>query len=62
MVIVVLAQKRLCLDFLPYLRPGDPPKVDKATGYLRNLLADKRRYDLGDAGRYKVNMKLGSKL
>ena len=47
------------LRLFTILRPGDPPKVDKATGYLYNLLADTRRYDLGDAGRYKVNSKLG---
>ena len=41
------------------LRPGDPPKVDKAKSYLFSLLADPRRYDLGDAGRYKMNTKLG---
>ncbi|MDZ7800238.1 MAG: DNA-directed RNA polymerase subunit beta [Trueperaceae bacterium] len=47
------------LRLFTVLRPGDPPKVDKATSYLHSLLADPRRYDLGDAGRYKVNQKLG---
>ena len=47
------------LRLFTLLRPGDPPKVDKATGYLFSLLADTRRYDLGDAGRYKMNSKLG---
>ena len=47
------------LRLFTVLRPGDPPKVDKATGYLYSLLADPRRYDLGDAGRYKMNSKLG---
>ena len=41
------------------LRPGDPPKRDKAISYLESLLADPKRYDLGDAGRYKMNTKLG---
>ncbi|HEX7001328.1 MAG TPA: DNA-directed RNA polymerase subunit beta [Trueperaceae bacterium] len=49
------------LRLFTVLRPGDPPKVDKATQYLFGLLADPRRYDLGDAGRYKMNDKLGLK-
>ncbi len=47
------------LRLFTVLRPGDPPKVDKATNYLFSLLADPRRYDLGDAGRFKINSKLG---
>jgi DNA-directed RNA polymerase subunit beta len=46
------------LRLFTVLRPGDPPKVDKATSYLYSLLADPRRYDLGDAGRFKMNSKL----
>ncbi|AEV16951.1 DNA-directed RNA polymerase subunit beta [Thermus sp. CCB_US3_UF1] len=41
------------------LRPGDPPKKDKALAYLFGLLADPKRYDLGEAGRYKAEEKLG---
>jgi DNA-directed RNA polymerase subunit beta len=47
------------LRLFTILRPGDPPKKDKAITYLHALLADPKRYDLGDAGRYKVNAKLG---
>ncbi|MEZ4629293.1 MAG: DNA-directed RNA polymerase subunit beta [Deinococcales bacterium] len=47
------------LRLFTVLRPGDPPKVDKAVSYLYSLLADPRRYDLGDAGRFKMNSKLG---
>ena len=46
------------LRLFTVLRPGDPPKVDKAKSYLFSLLADPRRYDLGEAGRYKMNTKL----
>jgi DNA-directed RNA polymerase subunit beta len=46
------------LRLFTILRPGDPPKVDKATSYLFGLLADPRRYDLGEAGRFKMNSKL----
>jgi DNA-directed RNA polymerase subunit beta len=49
------------LRLFTILRPGDPPKRDKAISYLFGLLADPRRYDLGDAGRFKVNTKLGIK-
>ena len=47
------------LRLFTVLRPGDPPKVDKAANYISSLLADPRRYDLGDSGRFKVNSKLG---
>lgn len=46
------------LRLFTVLRPGDPPKVDKASNYLHSLLADPRRYDLGAAGRFKMNDKL----
>jgi DNA-directed RNA polymerase subunit beta len=49
------------LRLFTVLRPGDPPKRDKAIGYLYSLLADPKRYDLGDAGRFKMNTKLGIK-
>jgi DNA-directed RNA polymerase subunit beta len=54
-----IASDEALLRLFTVLRPGDPPKVDKATSYLFSLLADPRRYDLGDAGRYKMNSKLG---
>ena len=47
------------LRLFTVLRPGDPPKRDKAITYLHALLADPKRYDLGDAGRWKMNQKLG---
>ena len=49
------------LRLFTVLRPGDPPKRDKAIAYLHSLLADPKRYDLGDAGRFKMNTKLGIK-
>ena len=48
------------LRLFTVLRPGDPPKRDKATQYLYGLLADPKRYDLGDPGRFKMNTKLGT--
>lgn len=50
------------LKLFTELRPGDPPKRDKAISYLHSLLSDPRRYDLGEAGRYKANQKLGFEL
>ncbi|MBF6594113.1 MAG: DNA-directed RNA polymerase subunit beta [Thermaceae bacterium] len=50
------------LKLFTELRPGDPPKRDKATTYLHSLLSDPRRYDLGEAGKYKAQQKLGIKL
>ncbi len=47
------------LKLFTILRPGDPPKRDKAVAYLEGLLADPRRYDLGEPGRFKLNRKLG---
>ncbi|MFW8627491.1 DNA-directed RNA polymerase subunit beta [Deinococcus indicus] len=47
------------LRLFTVLRPGDPPKRDKAVQYLYGLLADPRRYDLGEPGRFKMNTKLG---
>ena len=47
------------LRLFTVLRPGDPPKRDKAIQYLFGLLADPRRYDLGEPGRFKMNTKLG---
>ena len=48
------------LRLFTVLRPGDPPKRDKAIQYLFGLLADPKRYDLGDPGRFKMNTKLGT--
>ena len=50
------------LKLFTELRPGDPPKRDKATTYLHSLLSDPRRYDLGEAGKYKAQQKLGIQL
>ncbi|MDX2007308.1 MAG: DNA-directed RNA polymerase subunit beta [Meiothermus sp.] len=50
------------LKLFTELRPGDPPKRDKAITYLHSLLSDPRRYDLGEAGKYKAQQKLGIQL
>ena len=58
--IAAMGQNEALLRLFTILRPGDPPKVDKATSYLMALLADPKRYDLGEAGCYKLNKKLAN--
>ncbi|MGQ9753781.1 MAG: DNA-directed RNA polymerase subunit beta [Thermaceae bacterium] len=57
--ILALKPEEALLKLFALLRPGDPPKRDKAVAYLHSLLSDPRRYDLGEAGQYKVQEKLG---
>ena len=47
------------IEFYRRLRPGDPPTVDNARNLLNSLLFNRRRYDLGRVGRYKLNRRLG---
>ncbi|HSR32025.1 MAG TPA: DNA-directed RNA polymerase subunit beta [Anaerolineae bacterium] len=46
------------LEFYKKLRPGDPPTLDNAKGFLESLLFAPRRYDLGRVGRHKLNKRL----
>ena len=43
------------------LRPGDPPTAANARALIKRLFFDRKRYDLGRVGRYKINQKLGLK-
>ena len=47
------------IEFYKKLRPGDPPTLDNAQGFLQSLLFAPRRYDLGRVGRHKLNKRLG---
>ncbi len=40
------------------LRPGDPPTVENARSLIEFMFFNRKRYDLGRAGRYKFNGKL----
>ena len=50
------------IEFYKRMRPGDPPTLDNAKNFLGNLLFNRRRYDLGKVGRYKLNKSLGLEL
>lgn len=39
------------------LRPGDPPTEAKASSLIDRRFFDRRRFDLGAVGRYKINQK-----
>src|SRR2546422_5935664 len=47
------------LELYRRVRPGDPPSVDNARNLLQSLFFNPRRFDLGRAGRYKVDKRLG---
>ena len=40
------------------MRPGDPPSANSAKLLLKRLFFDKKRYDLGKVGRFKINQRL----
>ncbi len=46
------------LEIYRKLRPGDPPTVETSEAMLDGLFFDRRRYDLSNVGRYKINKKL----
>jgi len=46
------------LEIYRKLRPGDPPTVETSEALLDGLFFDRRRYDISNVGRYKVNKKL----
>ncbi len=41
------------------LRSMAPPTLDIAMSYIKNILFDLSHFDLGDVGRFKLNMRLG---
>ena len=52
-------KEQALLEFYRRLRPGDPPTIDNARGLINSLFFNRRRYDLGKVGRYKINKRLG---
>ncbi len=47
------------LEVYRKLRPGEPVLIENATNLFESMFLDKRRYDLGEVGRYKINKRLG---
>ena len=47
------------LDIYKRLRPGEPITIVNAEKLISNLFFDPQRYDLGEVGRHKLNMRLG---
>jgi DNA-directed RNA polymerase subunit beta-beta' len=53
------SQDEALLDIYQRLRPGDPSSLPNARAFLDRLFFDRRFYDLGEVGRYKLNRKFG---
>lgn len=47
------------LEVFEKIRPGEPPVLENAKITIEHLFFDPRRYDLGKAGRFKLNRELG---
>ncbi|NCN06731.1 MAG: DNA-directed RNA polymerase subunit beta [Candidatus Pacebacteria bacterium] len=52
------SQAEALIEIYEKMRPGEPAVVDTAREYLTQLFFDRRRYDLGKVGRYKLNRRL----
>jgi len=50
------------VEFYQKLRPGEPVVLENAQELLENMFFNRRRYDLGKIGRYKINKRLGLKI
>ncbi|AEE14917.1 DNA-directed RNA polymerase subunit beta [Thermodesulfobium narugense DSM 14796] len=46
-------------EFYKKIRPGEAPNPEAAKGIINNRFFDKKRFDLGEVGRLKINEKLG---
>lgn len=51
-------QNEALLEFYSKIRPGEPAVIENAKNLFHQMFFDKRRYDLGLVGRYKLNKKL----
>ena len=46
------------LEIFKKIRPGEPVVLENAQTLIQNMFFNRRRYNLGRAGRYKINKKL----
>src|SRR6266700_11885 len=54
----VKREEEALLELYKKMRPGDPATLGNARSLVKSLFFNARRYDLGSAGRYKLNRKL----
>jgi DNA-directed RNA polymerase subunit beta len=50
------------IEFYQKLRPGEPVVIENAQELIENMFFNRRRYNLGRIGRYKINKRLGLKV
>ena len=55
----IKSQEEALLDIYHRLRPGDQSSLNNAKAFMSRLFFDRRYYDLGEVGRFKLNRKLG---
>ena len=48
------------LEIYKRVRPGEPQVLEAAKSLIDNMFFNTKRYNLGDVGRFKLNMKLGT--
>ncbi|HSX39182.1 MAG TPA: DNA-directed RNA polymerase subunit beta [Candidatus Saccharimonadales bacterium] len=48
-----------CIEIYRKMRPGDPLVLDNAKALVDSMFFNKRRYSLGEVGRFKMNQVLG---
>jgi len=52
------SQEEAFLEIYRRMRPGDPVVLENAKSLFENMFFNKRRYSLGEVGRYKIEKKL----
>lgn len=52
-------EEEALIEIYKLLRPGEPINIQNAKAFLARNFMDKKRYDLSQIGRYKLNRKLG---
>jgi DNA-directed RNA polymerase subunit beta len=52
-------EEEALFEIYKLLRPGEPINLQNARAFLTKTFTDRRRYDLSQIGRYKLNRKLG---
>ena len=54
------SREEALLEIYRKLRPGEPVLIENATNLFESMFLDKRRYDLGEVGRYKINKRFSN--